>query len=249
MSRALPILIPVLGGLLLILAVAALAPVGAQLIAERLLPGTARTGYLGQAVAILPFWLGVFSSVANVVVAAVAWYAIQFASRQAREARQQAIEAEQTRAASLLSEIRRSWNSAEFVASRRLISGLTDLHERSRAKLPPLYQDRARFISRVLLDLRATNMGAYSEYTVVLDELEAIGILCRTQMIKLEHILEIFGGQVSYFDGRLGRFCRDLQDATAQEGYKHSSSVYANTLWLFAQAGSHRPFEFRGAAV
>jgi hypothetical protein len=229
--------------LFLIIILALLAPLGAQFAAERLMSEPDRASYLGQVAAVLPFWLTIFSTVANLIVAGVAWYAIQFASRQAREARQQAIESEQTRAAGLLSEIRRSWTLPEFVASRQLLSGLDRLHSQSLDHLPAEYQDRGRYVSKVLLDLRATNMAAYGKYTLVLDELEMIGILCRTGMIKLDYVLEIFGGQVAYFESRLKGFCEDLQAQTGAEGYEHPRSVYANTLWLFRKAAAHRPFE------
>lgn len=234
--------------LLLILGLAFLAPAGAQFAAGRLLGDAQRAAYLGEVAAVLPFWLGIFSTVANLIVAGVAWYAIQFASRQAREARQQAIESEQTRAASLLSEIRRSWNLPDFVESRQLLSGLDRLHRRSQAQLPTIYRDRDLYISKVLLELRATNMPAYGKYTLVLDELEMIGILCRTGMIKLDYVLEIFGGQMAYLEKRLRRFCQDLQAVTREEGYEHPASVYANTLWLFRKAAAHRPFELDGGA-
>lgn len=243
MARIARFLLMVVAPLLLILLLVALVPLGVQRAVEWLLTEEQRTAYLGRISAVLPFWLGILSSLANLIVAGVAWYAIQFASRQATEARRQAVESEQTRAASLLSEIRRSWNLPEFVSSRKLVSGLDEMHVRFKHQLPAIYQDRDRYISKVLLELRATEMDAYSEYTIVLDELEMIGILCRTQMIKLDYVLEIFGGQVSYFESRLRRFCLDLQETARGGGYEHPTSIYANTLWLFDKAAKHTPFK------
>ena len=185
-------------------------------------------------------------ALANAALAVIAWYALRFARAQAGEARRQAVEAEQTRAASLMSEIRKSWLSSELVRSRQLVADLDTKYQALRPQISSICESSGEYISAVLIYLRGSSLKEdklmYGLITDVLDELELIGTFCRMEMLKVDHILEIFGGQVIYFADRLRPFCHALQAATRRQGYKYPQSVYANALWLFEKSEVHAPF-------
>jgi hypothetical protein len=203
-----------------------------------------RTTYFASSNATVPLWLGVLSWIANIAVAVVAWHAVSFAKTQAHEARRQAHEAVQTRAASLLFEIRRAWDSEDFASSRAAFGQLIAFHQQHATAMPAEFSDSAVYIAAVFMEFRKNDKAAYTRHTRMLDELELIGVLCRTRMIDVDHVMEIFGGQVTFYRNRLKRFCLAVQDEGAKEEYAYPRAIYANALWLFDQVDRYRPFEW-----
>ncbi|MBL8555504.1 MAG: hypothetical protein JNL41_14615 [Phenylobacterium sp.] len=194
---------------------------------------------------VLAGWLGAASAIANIMVAVIAWYAIRFA-------RNQAIEANRARVATLYAEVHKMWNAADFTQSRDLVRALTHEYDR---KLPEFDEQfggdatkiptKAQYIATILISMRDADRKTYNKYTKCLDILEYFGAACRREIMDWEMLMEMYGGQVGGMSAALTEFCLQLQVRIEAEKYGHASSVYANALWLFDRNETYAPFRFQ----
>lgn len=179
--------------------------------------------------------------VANTILVIIAIFALGVAWRQTLHARKQAVEAENTRLASIYIEILKKYAEDGVAASRRSLSNIRRKYpqEKQGTETMGAYMHR---ILKGLYDERETGEGSttYADAIFFLEYLEDIGVLIRRSFISKDIIFDYMCGAILTAEQLLKDHLiwrRQQSDSRAR--------LYANALWLMHEAGRHTDrFEF-----
>lgn len=129
-------------------------------------------------------WLELCYFSASVIVAGVAWFAVQFAKKQA-------IEAEHSRAAQVYLELTGRYTSERLTRSRLMVVSLWhEFHSDREAEMTV-----GEFVHRRIAALRSSNIDEleiYNKYLDLLTFFEDVGVLVKRGYVKVEDVQLLF---------------------------------------------------------
>jgi hypothetical protein len=186
-----------------------------------------------------------FYFVANCSLAVVALLALRFARKQAEES-------ENTRLASVYSQLEQRWSSAAMLECRAMFRDMMTEYQQHRTdeahnNRQPL--DLAEFFDRELLSMQRSDFRRYLQFMGIVDYLEAIGMFEANGFVNLHHLEPLMGEMCVYAYDILSSHIATVRVAvgrqTQSNGYTSVPDAYAS----FEELARKFDARFRRAAA
>jgi hypothetical protein len=169
-----------------------------------------------------------FYFVANCSLAVVALLALRFARKQAEES-------ENTRLASVYSQLEQRWSSAAMQECRAMFRDIMTQYQQhlideARHHRQPL--DLPAFFDRELLSMQRSDYRRYLHFMGIVDYLEAIGMFEANGFVNLQHLEPLMGEMCVYaydvLSSHIATIRVSVRRQTQSNGYTSVPDAYAS---------------------
>lgn len=184
----------------------------------------------------------ILSSVATILLAIIATFALWFARRQAQLLVDQNAHAGRARLAPTYLDISQQWDS-DGLAKARSILGELDTFWNANPELQGAFSSSSKYIHAVIRDMGPLSRP-YNSYVDLMAYIENLGLLCLEDYVGLQDINNIMGSGIRYI---LGLVLEQIQyDRSTRDSSVKSRALYANALTLYELLVNLKPRTIEG---